>query len=305
MTTKRISPPTDRVVAMLDHFLANPTEAFGLSELTRALDISKPTCLGIATSLANHGYLSVHSVTRAYSLGPAFLAAGRIARQAIPAADLAEARLRELANAFRVRCAIATVVGTDIVVLGGANPDGQPDYVRTGLRYPFAPPVGIECVLWDSDAAIERWINEAPTAPVMANRGRLEQVIAEGRRRGYVVEALTELGARVYRLLAEVAVLKVPDTVRSLMGEVASTLGERVYLEEELNGTDLLPINLLAAPVYDSDGRQQLVLTMHIGGTLTPGDICTRGAALRSAAEALTSEVGGATPSRRGATAVS
>ncbi len=296
MATGRISPPTDRVVAMLDHFLANPRDSFGLSELARALDISKPTCLGIATSLTSHGYLCVHPVTRVYSIGPAFLAAGHIARHAMPVADLAEAGLRELANTFGVRCAAASVIGADIVVLGGANPDGHADVVRTGFRYPFAPPVGIEFVLWDRDAAIERWINAAPSAPVTADRDRLRRVVAECRSRGFAVDALTELGAKIYRLLAEVAMLRMPDTVRSLVGEVASTLGERVYLEDELRGADPLPINLLAAPVYDRDGRQQLALTMHIGAMLSPVEIQTRGAALRAAADAVTASVGGAAP---------
>ncbi len=177
-------------------------------------------------------------------------------------------------------------------MLGGANPDGHADVIR----YPFAPPVGIEFVLWDSDAAIERWINAAPTAPVTTDRQPLYQVVAECRRRGFAVDALTELGAKVYRLLTEMATLNLPDTVRSLVGEVASTLGQRVYLDQELAATNPLPINLLAAPVYNRDGSQQLAPTMHIGGILSPVEIQTRGTALRTAADAVTASMRGAPP---------
>ena len=53
----RASPPTDRVVRILDFLAGRPDERFGVSELARRLGLSKPTCLGIVTSLADAGYL--------------------------------------------------------------------------------------------------------------------------------------------------------------------------------------------------------------------------------------------------------
>ncbi len=38
----RRSPPTERVVQVLDHLVARPGVRFGLSELARELDLSKP-----------------------------------------------------------------------------------------------------------------------------------------------------------------------------------------------------------------------------------------------------------------------
>ncbi|MET0454210.1 MAG: helix-turn-helix domain-containing protein, partial [Mycobacterium sp.] len=45
----RASPPTARVVAILEFLAENPHDRFGLSELARRVDLSKPTCLGILT----------------------------------------------------------------------------------------------------------------------------------------------------------------------------------------------------------------------------------------------------------------
>ena len=53
----RASPPTDRVVRILDFLAGRPDERFGVSELARRIGLSKPTCLGIVTSLAEAGYL--------------------------------------------------------------------------------------------------------------------------------------------------------------------------------------------------------------------------------------------------------
>src|SRR6476619_7573792 len=49
-TSGRTSPPTERVVAVLDFLAHHPHDRFGLSELARRLDLSKPTCLGIHTA---------------------------------------------------------------------------------------------------------------------------------------------------------------------------------------------------------------------------------------------------------------
>ncbi|MDT0400190.1 helix-turn-helix domain-containing protein, partial [Streptomyces edwardsiae] len=53
----RASPPPARVVAILDFLSRHPQERFGLSELTRRVGLSKPTCLGILSTLTESGYL--------------------------------------------------------------------------------------------------------------------------------------------------------------------------------------------------------------------------------------------------------
>jgi DNA-binding IclR family transcriptional regulator len=55
MAVARRSPPTERVIAVLDHFVAARGRRIGLSALARELGISKPTCLGIVTGLAAAG----------------------------------------------------------------------------------------------------------------------------------------------------------------------------------------------------------------------------------------------------------
>jgi DNA-binding IclR family transcriptional regulator len=298
MSSSRRSPPTRRVVALLDHLAAHPEERFGLSELSRALQISKPTCLGIVTTLTETGWLDCDPDTRTYAVGPAFVAAGRLARRAVPGADIAEAHLTELALQYRSACTASAVVGNEIVVLTSVRGDGRPEAAMAGTRYPFAPPVGLMYVLWDSDAAFERWLQTRPTLPVVLDRAHLRKVVAECRDRGYLVEGLTEVGARLHSLMAGVAAYDLPDEVRGLVGEMVSTLGEWVYLSAELSARGRHPTHLLAAPTYGSDGRQEMVLTLYVGETITGAEISRRGRALMATAAAVTAEVGGVPPRR-------
>jgi DNA-binding IclR family transcriptional regulator len=299
MSSSRRSPPTKRVVALLDHLLAHPGEQFGLSELARAVDISKPTCLGIVTTLSDLGWLVCDAESRAYRIGPALVSAGGLARRTVPGAASAERHLGALATRYGAVCSASAVVGSEIVVLTSVRGDGRAEGVMAGSRYPFAPPVGLMYVLWDSDRALERWLDTRPTLPMTLDHAHLRTVVGECRERGYLVEGLTEVGSRLHSLMAGVAAYDLPDEVRGLVGEMVSTLGERVYLGAELAAPGKHPTHLLAAPTYGSDGRQDLVLTLYVGDSITSAEISRRGKALMATAAAVTEEVGGTPPRRK------
>ena len=299
MSSSRRSPPTQRVVALLDHVAAHPGRRFGLSELSRSLQISKPTCLGIVTTLTENGWLDCEPRSRSYAVGPALVAAGRLARQVVPGADVAERHLAALARRYSAPCTASAVVGNEIVVLTSVRGDGLTEGPMAGSRYPFAPPIGLMYVLWDSDTAFERWLRIRPTLPVVLDHAHLRAVVAECRGRGYLVEGLTEVGARLHSLMAGVAAYDLPDQLRGLVGEMVSTLGERVYLSAELTARGKHPTHLLAAPTYGSDGRQEMVLTLYVGASITGAEITRRGRTLMATAAAVTAEVGGKVPDRK------
>lgn len=288
MPSARRSPPTERVVAVLDLLVARDGERLGLSELAREAGVSKPTCLGIVTELTERGYLVRDPWTHAYGLGPALVAAGQVARRGFPAAELAQRRLAELSTRYRATCTASALVGDRIRVVARTGPDGLPG--KTGQSYPFAPPVGLMYVLWNDDRAIDRWLALDPVLPVRQDRAHLREVVEECRERGYLVEGLTTVGVRLHTLLAGVAAHDLPAGVRELVGEVVSSLGERVYLEADLAARRKVPVNLIAAPTFDANGAQELVVTLHVGASITGAEVARRGAALTEAAAAITAD---------------
>lgn len=296
MTATRRSPPTARVVRLLDFLIARQGERFGLSELARNLGISKPTCLGMVTELSASGYLVCDPASKRYGLGPALVAAGRLARSEVAAGDLARRHLDELSARYDTTCTASAVVGDQIIMLECAGPAPASEAITVGQVYPFAPPVGLMYVLWDSDAAFDRWLHMPPTLPVDLDKARLRQVVAECRERGYLVERLTSIGMRLHSLLAGVAAYDLPPEVRELVGEVVSGLGERVYLGAELSARKKHPVSVIAAPTFDADGGQELVLTLYVGESITGAEIARRGAALVRVADAITVESGGRKP---------
>jgi DNA-binding IclR family transcriptional regulator len=291
----RSSPPTERVIAILDFLARHPHDRFGLAELARRLGLSKPTCLGIVTALSQSGYLVRDPSDKTYRLGPGLIRLGQIAQEALRVKPAAREELARLSTTFSTTAALSAVVDDRITLLELAGPPGVDPGVQVGESYPFAPPVGLMFVLWDDDA-LATWLAKPPTVPLRTDTERLKRVVAECRSTGYLVERLTPAGRRLYALMAGIS-SDLPDELRALLGELISDIGERVYLHSE-NKTrrQRHDVNVISAPVFDQNGRQAMVASLHIGKALTDKEIARHGRGLIATADILTMQLGGTKP---------
>ncbi len=297
----RASPPTARVVAILDFLSRHPQERFGLSELARRVGLSKPTCLGILSTLTESRYLVCEtgdsSRDKSYRLGPALITLGHIAQESMRVNPSARAELHALSAAFDTSAGLSAVVDDRITVLELVGPPGRDTGVRVGQSYPFAPPVGLMFVLWDDDA-LRAWLSKAPTIPLRTESARLRRVIENCRTDGYLVERLTPGGRRLYAMMAGMST-NLPDELRALLSELVSDIGERVYLRDEgAGGPTPHDISVISAPVFDHYQRQVMAASLHIGTALTDKEITDRARALVATADALTKQLGGTKPNR-------
>lgn len=298
----RTSPPTERVVQVLELLARHPHERFGASEVARRLNLSKPTCLGILATLARHGYAVREPTDKTYRPGPALIALGHAAQESLRVSPDARAQLRELSGAFGGTAALSAVVDDRITVLELVAPPGATPPVHVGQSYPFAPPVGLMFVLWD-DEAVTAWLAKEPTIPLRTDSERLQRVIAECRADGYLVERQTPAGQRLYTLMAGMSAT-LPEELRALFGEMVSDIGERVYLRSEHSpaGGAKFEISVISAPVFDRDHRQVMVTSLHVGDALSENEIRRRARAVVATADAVTRQLGGAKPRWAGLT---
>jgi len=290
----RSSPPTERVVTILDFLARHPDQSFGLSELARRTELSKPTCLGIANALADAGYLTRDDPDKTYRLGPGLISLGRAAQQSLRVGPEAREQLRRLSADFATSAALSAVVDDRITVLDLVAAPHAHLGVQAGQSYPFAPPVGLMFVLWD-DLALQDWLARQPTIPLRSESERLQRVVEECRADGYLVERLTPGGQRLYGLMAGLP-SDLPDELRALLGELVSDIGERVYLRGEAGGRGRHDISVISAPVYDHHQRQAMVVSLHAQRALTDSEIAKWARGLLRTAEALTAQVGGSKP---------
>ncbi|GFG70909.1 transcriptional regulator [Mycolicibacter senuensis] len=282
---------------MLDFLAQHPDQRFGLSELARRTGLTKPTCLGIATTLTEAGYLTRDDPDKTYRLGAGLISLGRAAQQSLRVGPAAREQLRRLSAEFATSAALSAVLDDRITVLELVAAPNARLGVQAGQSYPFAPPVGLMFVLWD-DAALQDWLARQPTIPLRSESERLRRVVAECRSDGYLVERLTPGGRRLYAMMAGLS-SDLPDELRALLGELVSDIGERVYLRDKTRaaGTrERLDISVISAPVYDHHQRQAMVVSLHAERALTDAEITKWARGLLRTANALTGQLGGSTP---------
>ena len=300
--TGRTSPPTQRVVEVLDFLARHPHDRFGISELARRTGQSKPTCLGIVTTLAESGYLLRDAEDKTYRLGPSLIALGHVAQESMRAGPSAREELRALSSTYGTTAALAAIVDDRITLLELVDPPGADlggsearESVRVGQSYPFAPPVELMFVLWDDDA-LRDWLAREPTIPLRTGSDRLDRVVAECRASGYLAERLTPGGRRLYALMAGMS-STMPQELRALLGELISDVGERVYLRSEAGAQrQKHDISVISAPVYDHYGRQTMVVSLQIGRALTDAEIARHAKGVMATAHTLTTQLGGLHP---------
>ena len=292
----RASPPTERVVAVLDFLARHPHDRFGVSELARRVGLSKPTCLGIVTTLTDSDYLVRDSKDKTYRLGPALISLGHTAQESLRVDPAARAELRRLSTISGTTAALSAVIDDRITVLELVGPPGADVGVRVGQSYPFAPPVGLMFVLWD-DVALRDWLAKEPTIPLRTDGERMDRVVAECRQTGYLVERLTPGGRRLYALMSGMS-NRLPDELQALLGELVADIGERVHLRSQNppGGRQRHDISVISAPVFDHHQRQAMVVSLQIGRAITDTEIAKRARALTATADVLTSRLGGTKP---------
>jgi DNA-binding IclR family transcriptional regulator len=299
MATDRHSPPTRRVLDVLNLLADDAGQARTLTSIATGLGLSPATCLGILNELANAGYLVRHP-DRTYSLGGALVSLGAAARDSRAGIGRARTELRALSDELGRLCTASSVIGDQIVVLEASGPvdEGAP-LVRIGSRFPFVAPVGLINAAWESDDAIAGWIGRAPVELQPEKLTRLRSVIASCREQGYSVERLTNVETTLHKILPLALTNVSDDATRRALSEALLIFADRDYLTEELGTTKTSSVSVICAPCFDAGGHPEVVLGIYVMEVDVPiRSIRAMGTRLRTACDAVTASIGGHDPWR-------
>jgi DNA-binding IclR family transcriptional regulator len=181
----RTSPGVQRIVSILNFFADHPEQSFTLTDLVRALKLSRATCHALLTGLVEAGYL-YRSHDKSYVLGPTLAAIGRVADQHSSPLQIAQPEMRALADEFDAVCS-AFFRDRDVVVvraraasvsqLGWSIPQGA----RMQLRAPF----GAVFYAWSPQAEAEAWLDQLQPAPTAEQRATMRAGMAFMREHGF------------------------------------------------------------------------------------------------------------------------
>jgi DNA-binding IclR family transcriptional regulator len=253
------SPPTGRVVEVVE-FLGDRTgDTFTSTEIARHLGTNRSTTLAILRTLVATGWATVDRHGR-YGLGPALIAVGEAARASLGLIDVARAEMQPLADRLGLEAMGAVPAGDRLVVAVTVGGDGLHRIMRVGHSLPMAPPFGMVVVAFAPDDEVERWLDRAPT-PLRANeRKRYRQAVAAVRARGFSATLAIETRRRLGETLAELAENPASSEARQRRDALVAALAHDHYVLLDLPQQPALPISQVSAPVFGPDGRVVLVL---------------------------------------------
>lgn len=293
------SPPTDRVVRILELLASRPDRPQSLSEIHQALDISVGTLHPLLATLTEAGFLLRRAEgDKRYQLGPRLLVVGRAAAQTVPA-GVAHSEMEQLTRTTGLTCIAVMSSGRDLVIVDRTSTTHAADALtEVGRRFLFAAPLGIPLVAWQSRTERERWLDEAPIAVDEARRATYDELFARIRARGYGIESLSIDEMRTRRTLADLPIGSLSDRASQMLQELLDELMLTDHALGDLADDDVIPVNVVYAPVFGPNGMPILHLSLHLlRDAITFGEVRAVAALLVDATQRITDATGGRVPS--------
>ncbi|SDU63116.1 IclR family transcriptional regulator [Gordonia westfalica] len=288
------SPPTSRVVHIVELLAGADQPALTLAEIVRQTALSRATAHAIVAELTEHGWLSRDPATGRYGIGPGFLALARTAGDADHLDRWAGAAAHTLCDRFAIPFFVARRSSTDFVTLAAhAFPphlaaDSEPHpWFRNGNRIRIRPPICREFIAWDPSDARDAWISQA-AEPTRTRLRIVLDVIAD---RGYSIERMTDDHAAIIEALNSLDAM--PETLRTRVGDLLTELSVIDYLPDELDeeAGEGVPVVTIGAPIFDDAGRVIAAMVACPNTTLDVADLHSIADATRTAADEISSHL--------------
>ena len=275
----RSSPGVWRVAAILNFIADHPGQAFALTDLVRALKLSRATCHALLTGLVEVGYL-YRTSDKTYVLGPALTAIGRTAADHYSPLQVAKPEMRALADMYDVVCGAYFLDG-DMMQLR--------DRAASASHVAYPVPLGIKMKLRSTQAVIyyawsqsdaEAWFARAEPPPAPDKTALMFDSMAFAREHGFTV--LVRNPGVVFGEPND-ELLPSADTDELPVVPVAAIDPASAY-----------PVAALMAPVFDAKGK--VVFTLVMAGfhtAMTGAQALEAGKTLHAACERISGFVAG------------
>ena len=190
---------------------------------------------------------------------PSWLRPGAPLFERYPAVEVAREEIKRVSREFGVELLLTVAAGDDIVAVaraGRAHPHG----IDVGRRVPLVPPLGAVFTAWSSQEEIETWAACGAGEGDPAETGRYRRILESTANRGYSV-ALRVPEADNIVSDAIAAVADHPAS-RGEFLRAASGLARVNYHLEGLEGEGPYRVLMIAAPVFDAEGRTLLAISL-------------------------------------------
>jgi DNA-binding IclR family transcriptional regulator len=262
------SPPTQRVVRILNLLARHPEERLSATQIARRLELNLATCQAILATLTETGFVVRSTEDRAFTVGPALIRLGDAASSLNPALTAVGEALEALHAETGYPCAAAVVRDQHLVVARRVGPpEAFPVPALADGAWPLEAPIGITTMAWRSAAEVRTWFEGSPRADDPAYRARLPLVLASIRDTGSCVwgygETAQLLVPQFESLIDAVGDSHDAGLVRQLVQRLAFA-GTEAYLPDDLAAVERVAVGLVTAPVWGLGSEPSIEVSVHV-----------------------------------------
>lgn len=260
------SKPTARALSILDLLMANPYQSFGLTDMTRKLNLNKATCHAILTTMSNYGFLVQDPKSKAYRLGPSIVAAGHSAFAQFPVLEYARPELEALTAELGMGCGAIGRTNRHIVLLAHYKAPAPFDSpFQTGLRLPNIAPLGTCFIAWSPAKQLQEWLTQAHESQGGYSE-KLDQALRISvigvNARGYEVTLKTKAEEILTSQIAQLNEDWNLDTLERFTAEYQQTLCKERYHLDRLDPKATYSVCNISVPIFGYNQHPDLSFTV-------------------------------------------
>lgn len=188
----KLVPAVDRAVAILRLF-RNGQQGYGVSELSRALNLNKSTTHDILATLCHHGFLERDAATKRYRLGWGLLELGHMVGERLTLRGVARPLLEELGRRTGETVFLGAFVGRRVLLIDKEeSPYDMKITSPLGRRLPATAgafgKVFLAALPWrELDRFLSKEVRRF-TARTVTDPKQIKKELGEVRRRGYATD---------------------------------------------------------------------------------------------------------------------
>lgn len=278
-----VSPPTDRVLDIVELLARSGSTRLRFSDVVRELGLTQATTHAILATLTDRGWVVRDPVSKGFSLGPALAATAARATAGRPQAQAAATAVRRLSDELGCAASVVERIGDTLVISAF---EGAGHHTGSGDRIPYTPPFGVAFAAWDTPAGQRAWIDRGAAGNRALGR-RLAEALAQTRARGYDVDWTTPALTEAARVVGTLPSDGLPPQIREIMDRLLVEFTTVGILSGAESGGRSQPVATIAAPVFGADGTVALLVAAHPLRAMTSAEVDTVGQHLVAQAAAL------------------